>query len=160
MVHRSAVKRKKNISLKLPYTNRGKQQTRNFYPFGSRPSWRRTRIRWQREARKGRWWWLLAGGNFSEKRVSDTWLTYERQRWLRKWCVLWFYNANGWPKRGSQAVTHGCPCVYRSFLITHTCVRVRCTGKGMTALRLSTTKLGNEPSRRPGLLPNKIYIRI
>ncbi|KYQ46478.1 hypothetical protein ALC60_14575 [Trachymyrmex zeteki] len=33
-------------------------------------------------------------------------------------------------------------------------------GKGMAALRLSTTKLGNEPSRRPGLLPNKIYIRI
>jgi len=58
--------------------------------------------------------------------MPDTWPTYEGRRWLRKWCVLWFYNANGWPKRGSrdETVTHGCPCVYRSFLIIHIHVRV------------------------------------
>lgn len=56
-----------------------------------------------------------------------------------------------------EAVTHGCPVCLPLFPDhTHTCVYV----KGMTALRLSTTKLGNEPSRRPDLLPNKIYIRI
>lgn len=37
--------------------------------------------------------------------------------------------------------------------------RVR-TAKGVTALQLSTTKPGNEPSRSLGLFPNKIYIRI
>lgn len=30
---------------------------------------------------------------------------------------------------------------------------------GWSLVRLSTTKPGNEPSRRPALLPNKIYIR-
>lgn len=48
--------------------------------------------------KKGRRWWLSTGGNFSEKRVPDTWPAYEGQRRSRKWCVLWFYNANGWPK--------------------------------------------------------------
>lgn len=122
MIDRSVVKEKKNI-VETPVTAlvHRSQETAisrsNFYPFGPRPLGRRTRIRWQREAsRKGRWW-LFAGGNFSEKRASDTWPAYERQRWLRKWCVLWFYNTNGWPKRGSQdeAVTHGRPCVYPLF---------------------------------------------
>jgi len=157
-MHTAARKGEKNIAETPVTLVRQPRETANsrsnFYPFGPRPSWRRTRIRWRCEApRKGRWW-LLASGNFSEKRVSDTWPTYEGRRWLRKWCVLWFYNANGWPKRGSrdETVTHGCSSVHRSFLITPVRVCVSTTyGKGMTVLRLSTTKLGNEPSRRPGL---------
>lgn len=62
-------------------------------------------------------------------------------------------------RRGSQtddeAVTHGCRFPDRTRTGEEICVR-----KGVTALQLSTTKLGNEPSRSLGLLPNKIYIRI
>lgn len=62
-------------------------------------------------------------------------------------------------RRGSQTdeetVTHGCHFPDRTRTDEEICVR-----KGVTALQLSTTKLGNEPSRSLGLLPNKIYIRI
>lgn len=50
-----------------------------------------------------------------------------------------------------------------AFPIARVCVRAcvnACTAKGMTAPQLSTRKLGNEPSRSPGLLPNKIYTGI
>jgi len=54
-----------------------------------------------------------------------------------------------------ETVTHGCRFPDRTRTDEEVCVR-----KGVTALQLSTTKLGNEPSRSLGLLPNKIYIRI
>ncbi|KYM96418.1 hypothetical protein ALC62_12924 [Cyphomyrmex costatus] len=68
------------------------------------------------------------------------------------------------PRRGSrdETVTHGCswcPPLFPDHTHTRVCEDYARQGDDRS-LRLSTMKPGNEPSRRPGLLPNKIYIRI
>lgn len=63
---------------------------------------------------------------------------------------------------GFQVAEH-CVYMYRysAYVCTHVCTLHTRVGKsnGVATVRLSTAKPGNEPSRRPALLPNKIYIR-
>lgn len=112
-IHRGRRKRKREKERKSEKISlsRNSRNTRNF--FHSNP----TLVKMNEDpmmarsaSKKGRRWWLSTGGNFSKK--TDTWPAYEGQRWSRKWCVLWFYNANGWPKgipdRWEETVTHGC----------------------------------------------------